>query len=182
MTPTERQEIAARLDGYLDALASVDGRFREHVMGAQLLDLAGRSPESVLADHFRSNEHHSFAIASMTRGESWTEVEAFLRQNVLRAPVFGVDDADGRDLEKTRFELAFQASDMVMFLSPSQSPRGIHHLVLTESKALSCVGCAVEYESDLTLPLGTASHNRRHYAARFSWAASQACSNCIGLT
>ena len=38
MTPTERQEIAARLDGYLDALASVDGRFREHVMGALLLD------------------------------------------------------------------------------------------------------------------------------------------------
>ncbi len=34
----------------------------------------------------------------------------------------------------------------------------------------------------MTLPLGTASHHWRHYAARFSWAASQARSNCIGLT
>jgi hypothetical protein len=86
----------------------------------------------------------------MTRGESWTEVEAFLRQNVLKAPIFGVDDAGGRDLEKIRFELAFQASDMVMFLSPSQSPRGIHHLVLTESKALSSVGCAVGYPPEVS--------------------------------
>ena len=39
-----------------------------------------------------------------------------------------------------------------------------------------------EYGNVLTLPLGSASLNRRHYAARFSWAASQACSNCIGLT
>ena len=34
----------------------------------------------------------------------------------------------------------------------------------------------------VTLPLGAASHNRRHYAARFSWVASQARSNCMGLT
>ena len=151
MTPTERQEIAARLDGYLDALASVDGRFREYVMGALLLDLAGRSAESVLTDHFRSSEHHSFAIESMTRGESWTEVEEFLRRNMLSAPIFGANDLAGSDLEKTRSELAFQASDMVMFLSPGQSPRGIHHLVLTDDKALSSVGCAVEYEGDVLL-------------------------------
>ena len=34
----------------------------------------------------------------------------------------------------------------------------------------------------VTLPLGTASLDRRRYAARFSWVASQARSNCIGLT
>ncbi len=151
VTPTERQEIAARLDGYLDALASVDGRFREYVMGALLLDLAGRSVASALAGHFGSSEHHRFAITSMIRGESWTEIEDFLRQNVLSAPAFRADDRASADLEKTRGELAFQASDMVMFLSPEQSPRGIHHLVLTEDTALSSVGCAVEYENDLLL-------------------------------
>jgi hypothetical protein len=35
---------------------------------------------------------------------------------------------------------------------------------------------------NLTLPPKNVSHNRGHYAARFSWAASQARSNCIGLT
>ena len=39
-----------------------------------------------------------------------------------------------------------------------------------------------EHVEVVTLPLGTASHDRRRYAARFSWAASQARSNCIGLT
>lgn len=159
MTPAERQEAAARLDGYLDALASVDGGFREYVMSAVLLDLAGRNTDAVLAEHFESSEHHSFEIASMTRGESWTEVEGFLRRNLLTAPVFRGSDACGSNLETTRDELAFQASDMVMFLSPGHRPLGIHHLVLTESKALTSVGCAVEYESDLLLV--TRTHWRR---------------------
>jgi len=159
MTPAERKEIAARLDGYLDALASVDGRFREYVMGAQLLDVTGRSVEVVLAEHFRSNVHHSFEIASMTRGERWTEVEGFIRRNALVAPVFQASEACDGDLAKTRYELAFQASDMVMFLSPDHRPQAIHHLVLTERKALSSVGCAVEYETDLLLI--TRTHWRR---------------------
>lgn len=159
MTPAERQEIAARLDGYLDALASVDGRFREYVMGALLLGLAGRSAEGALAEHFGSGEHHRFEIASVTRGDSWTEVEQFLRRNVLEAPVYRADEAGDADLEQTRGELAFQASDMVMFLSPEHRPQGIYHLVLTESKALSSVGCAIEYETDLLLI--TRTHWRR---------------------
>lgn len=151
MTPAERQEITARLDGYLDALASVDGRFREYVMGALLLDLAGRSAEAVLAEHFMPNEHHCFEIASMTRGERWTEVEGFLRRNVLVTPAFFAGGACDGDLAKSRSELAFQATDMVMLLSPDHRPQAIYHLVLAESKALSSVGCAVEYEADLLL-------------------------------
>lgn len=64
----------------------------------------------------------------------------------------GITDIAREDgLERTRDELAFQATDMVMFLSPHHSPQGIIHLVLSEQKAISCVGCAIQYEEDVLL-------------------------------
>jgi len=61
-------------------------------------------------------------------------------------------DNDQEDrLGKTRDELAFQATDMVMFLSSSHSPQGILNLVLSEQKAISSVGCVIQYEEDLLL-------------------------------
>lgn len=40
----------------------------------------------------------------------------------------------------------------------------------------------IDWGGDVTLPSISASHSRGHHAARFSWAASQALSYCIGLT
>ena len=148
-TSTQRQANASRLDGYLDALAFVDGRFREFVMSAVLLDLGGRGAEEVVAEHVAGSEHHTFQVVKMTRGERWTEVEQFLRQNLLIKPLGMTDIALEDGLEKIRDELAFQATDMVMFLSPNHSPQGIVHLVLSEQKAISSVGCAIQYEEDV---------------------------------
>ena len=72
----QRQSEASRLDGYLDALASVDGRFREFVMSAVLLDLDGRDAEEVVAQHIVSSEHHNFEVLEMTRGERWTRLSS----------------------------------------------------------------------------------------------------------
>jgi len=147
----QRQAEASRLDGYLDALASVDGRFREFVMSAVLLKLGERGAEEVVAEHLAGSEHHNFEIVRLTRGERWTEVEQFLRENLLTRPLgtMGIDQLQG--LEETRNELAFQATDMVMFLSPNHSPQGILHLVLSEREAISSVGCAIEFEEDVLL-------------------------------
>ena len=150
-TSTQRQAYASRLDGYLDALASIDGRFREFVMSVVLLDLGGRDAEAVVAEHVTGSEHHNFQVVKMTRGERWTEVEQFLRQNLLTKPLGIEDIAREAGLEKTRGELAFQATDMVMFLSPNHSPQGILHLVLSEQNAVSSVGCAIQYEQDVLL-------------------------------
>ena len=148
---TDRQAEASRLDGYLDALASTDGRFREFVMSAVLLDLSGRNAEEVVAEHLTGSEHHNFEIAEITRGERWTEVEQLLRRNLLTKPL-GMEDVDRESsLERTRDELVFQATDMVMFLSPNHAPRGILHLRPGEPKAISSVGCVIQYEEDLRL-------------------------------
>jgi len=148
---TLRQAEASRLDGYLDALASIDGRFRQFVMSAVLLELGERDAEEVVAEHFTGSEHHNFEVVKMTRGERWTEVEQFLRQNLLTKPLGMTDIVQDDGLVKTRDELAFQATDMVMFLSSNHSPQGILHLVLSEQKAISSVGCVIQYEEDLLL-------------------------------
>ena len=146
---TQRQANASRLDGYLDALASIDGRFRDFVMSAVLLDLGGREAEEVVAAHVAGSEFHNFEVVKVTRGARWTEVEHFLRQNLLTEPL-GMTNIPREDgLGKTRDELAFQATDMVMFLSPNHAPQGIFHFVLSEQKALSSVGCAIQYEEDV---------------------------------
>ena len=79
------------------------------------------------------------------------QVEQFLRLNLLAKPLGMTDIARQDGLEKTRDELAFQAAEMVMFLSPNHSPRGILHMVLSEQKAISSVGCAIQYEEDILL-------------------------------
>jgi hypothetical protein len=120
-------------------------------MSAVLLDLGGRNAEEVVTEHLAGSEHHNFEIAEMTRGERWTEVEQFLRRNLLTKPLGMMDVDRESSLENTRDELAFQATDMVMFLSPNHAPRGILHLRLSEPKAISSVGCVVQYEEDLLL-------------------------------
>ena len=154
-TLEERRAQVSRLDGYLEALASIDGSFRDYVMGAVLLELREREVEAVVAEHLSRSEFHSFRVLSVSKGNSWVEVEQFLRGNLLKEPFGTAEVAPLSVIEKVRDELAFQASDMVMFLSATHTPLGIYHLTVAEAKAISVTGCAVLYENDLLLIVRT---------------------------
>lgn len=143
-----RAYLAARLDGYLDAVASIDGAFRDVRMSAALIDLEGMIPEVAVANQLAKWARPA-QLLSFSSGHDWIEAERLLNRLFLFQP-FGKESlGDCESVIATRFELAFQATDMIMFLAADHAPRGLCHYTMTNEHMISGVGCAIRYEGDL---------------------------------
>ena len=145
----DRTQLVARLDGYLDAIASTNGLFRDYVMGAALLDTQEQGIEAAVQAYL-SNYYHPTALVAMHQGAKWTEVERYLFDIMLSEP-FGLKELNKSAVSRTRHELAFQATDMIMFLAENHKPKGIYHLVMAQENAESATGCVIAYEQDCLL-------------------------------
>lgn len=150
--PTEhtRQYLVGRLAGYLDAVASVDGKFREYVASAALLEVGSDGIESVVRASL-AGWYRQLTLVEFRQGDRWTEVEPFLKSLFLTQPFGETSIGQLPELLKRRSELAFQASDLIMFLARDYQPKGIVHLTMTNELAVAATGCVIEYEHDILL-------------------------------
>jgi len=142
----DREKVVSRLEGYLDAATAVNGAFREFVMIVNLMDIPDGGIEEAIIEHVAEWEPHSFKLTSLSQGARWTDVERFLRGVLLSEP-FGTENI----IADRRFNLAWQATDMIMFLSPDHQPKCIYNFEMYEEKAASVVGRVIEYDDDLLL-------------------------------
>ncbi|WP_255991982.1 hypothetical protein [Chitinolyticbacter albus] len=149
LTKEERLQLVARLDGYLDAAASVNGEFRDFVASAQLIPKNGYNVTQMLQHFVASWEPaHACKIVSLSDAHKWTAIESFLEQALLTCPFNEPSMARSLHVQERRFELAFQASDMVMFLSPNHKPTACYRAELVSKLVHTAQICVVEYESD----------------------------------
>lgn len=123
-TDSEWREIVARLDGYLDAVASVNGRFREYVMSATLLTAAtdGRDIQTQITDElatWASDEHPDrISISAWEVVPNWVRIErAFFNPLFITYPFGQAVGGELLEVGRTRFELAWQATEMLGWLS-----------------------------------------------------------------
>ena len=147
-TGSDRQLLVARLAGYLDAVASSNGRFHEYVASVVLLNVEPEGIEATVRGNL-AKWHRKLELIAIRRGESWTEVEPFLRSVILTEPFGDASLGHLPQLAERRSRLAFQASDLIMLLAADQQPKGILHLAMTHELAVAAAGCAIEYEQDI---------------------------------
>lgn len=149
-TQNERQLLVARICGYLDAIASVNGQFREYVANATLLEIDADGIEKTVRSSLNSRSL-GLNLIEFKKGKNWTEAEPFLQKILLSEPFGEKYIGHLPQLPERRFELAFQLTDLIMFLAKDQEPKGIFHLVMENDMAIYASGCAVEYENDILL-------------------------------
>lgn len=152
----QRRTLLASIEGYLDAIASMQGRYRDHVMNACLLQKRGRTPERTLRAALASWE--GTRIVSFSAPTCWTDVEHYLRKEFLQAPLSKPAQDFGDALIDARRVLAFRVSDLVMFLAPRMEPGDLWRVELSHPHANRYTGCLIEYGGDV---LWISSQHRR---------------------
>lgn len=143
----QRRTLLASLDGYLDAIASMQGRYRDHVMNACLLQKRGRTAEPTLRAALAKQP--DTRIVSISPPARWMEVERYMREECLQAPFSTPAHDFGDTLANTRDTLAFKVSDLVMFLAPRMEPGDLWRVELSHPHAARCTGCLIDYRSDV---------------------------------
>ena len=149
LTPEDRQYLLARLAGFLHAAAAIDGTFRDCAITVDLVARHGRNVPAIAADWLAESEARRFRLNGVSEPQRWSAVEGFLRDLLLAEP-FGIPRGQQpEEVAAARRELAWQAADLVMFLSPDHDPGDFHLLEVEEDKASSIAACAVCYEEDV---------------------------------
>jgi hypothetical protein len=143
----QRRALLASLDGYLDAIASMQGRYRDHVMQACLLPKHDHTPELALQAALAAEP--DTRIVSISAPVCWTDVERYLCGEFLQAPLSKPARDFGDTLTDTRKVLAFKAADLVMFLAPRMEPGELWRVELSHPKADRYTGCLIDYRSDV---------------------------------
>lgn len=143
----QRRILLASLNAYLDAIASMQGRYRDHIMSARLLPKRGRTPELVLRDALATEL--DIRIVSISPPARWTDVEHYLHWEFLQAPFSKPAHDFDETLADTRKTLAFKASDLVMFLAPRMEPGGLWRVELWHVHASRYSGCLIDYPGDM---------------------------------
>jgi hypothetical protein len=118
------KEQVARLDGYLDAVASISGKaFRYFQAGACLLELENEQVDLV---DFVKAQHSSerFKEWQFTSAESinWLHIERNLFQKNLLTQPFGFSEmSELRPVAERRYEVAWQATEILdIILDPER--------------------------------------------------------------
>ncbi len=143
----QRHTLLASIDGYLDAIASMQGRYREHVMNACLLQKRGRSPERTLRMALAKCE--GTRIVSISAPAHWANVEHYLREEFLQAPLSKPAQDFCDALIDARRMLAFRVTDLIMFLAPRMEPGNLWQVELSHRHASRYNGCLIDYPSDV---------------------------------
>jgi hypothetical protein len=138
----QRRILLASLNAYLDAITSVQGRYRDHMMSARLLPKRGRTPELVLRDALAAER--DTRIVSISPPARWTDVEHYLHGEFLQAPFSKPAHDFDETLADTRKTLAFKASDLVMFLAPRMEPGDLWRVELSDLHASRYTGCLID--------------------------------------
>ncbi len=126
----------------------MDGAFRDVRMSAQLVGLDGVSPEAAITKHLAGWARPT-QLATFSTGRSWVEAERLLKKLFLNEPFGQASLAANTTVVATKFELAFQATDMIMFLAKDHEPKSIYHFTMANAHLISGTGCAIQYDSDL---------------------------------
>lgn len=129
-------------------------------MHAVLLEVDEQGIEFVVRDSL-SKWPRQLALVEFRRGKKWTEVEPFLRDVFLTEPFGDASIGKLKEVSKRKIELAFQATDLVMFLARDFQPKKIYHLTMTHELAVTAAGCVIEYDHDVLLIV----HVKWHYNA-----------------
>jgi hypothetical protein len=143
----QRRILLASLNGSLDAIASMQGRYRDHMMHAGLLPKRGRTPELVLRAELAAEP--DTRVVSISAPAHWTDVEHYLRDEFLQAPFSKPAHDFDETLADTRKTLAFKASDLVMFLAPGMEPGDLWRAELSHPHANRYTGCLIDYDGDI---------------------------------
>lgn len=143
----QRRILLASLNGFLDATASMQGRYRDQLMHACLLPKRGRTPELVLRAALAVEPETR--IVSISAAAHWTDIEHYLRAEFLQAPFSKVEHDFDDALTSARRVLAFRATDLVMFLAPRMAPGDLWRVELSHPHAKRYSGCLIDYRSDV---------------------------------
>jgi hypothetical protein len=142
----ERIRLVAGLDGYLEAVASLDGDFHDHRMNARLIQKRGRCLEDAVRHRAKMD---GASIVSITPSSNWTAVEQFFYREFLTSPFQGEIANDHPSVLRTKGGLCFQASDLVMFMARKMEPLGCRLVEMNDPAWVRHAGCAVEFERDV---------------------------------
>lgn len=138
----QRRILLASLNGFLDATASIQGRYRDQRMHACLLPKRGRTPERLLRAALAAEP--DTRIVSISAAAHWTDVEHYLRAEFLQTPFSTQAGRFDETLAETRKALAFKASDLVMFLAPRMEPGDLWRVELSDLHASRYTGCLLD--------------------------------------
>ena len=109
-------QMAVRLDGYLDAIASVDGGEREFFASAFIVNNPGGSAGDFLVDYFGADAQ--LEIHSASEIIDWARyLERALSGLVLHKPFGWQERHAGTDLNDRRRYISFRIMDMIAFAS-----------------------------------------------------------------
>lgn len=141
----ERLRILSGLDGHLDAIASMNGRYRDHMMNAQLIQKRGLTAEQALR---RALSESGTRVVSISGPNHWTGIEYYFRREFLSKPFDTTPEAFDKTLSDTRHVLAFRCTDLVSFLAKDFEPGALFHVELGDPGIVRYTGCLIEYERD----------------------------------
>lgn len=143
----ERHRIVSELNGYLDTISAIDGRYRQHRMSARLIRKRGCSAEQALRQDLDLIDSES-RILGVSAPARWTDVESYFRREFLQTPLAKPAEDFDSALPDARNVLAFRTSDLVMFLARDMNPGNLWHVELSHPNASSLSGCLIDYHRD----------------------------------
>jgi hypothetical protein len=109
----------ARLQGYLDAVAAMDGQYGEHSIAVTLLerDEDDWQVASLLSKNLRGWEGWHWAIDKVEPLARWSLIEREFFPHIMLSCPFDEDGlAAAPRVASRRYELAWQATDQLMFV------------------------------------------------------------------
>lgn len=135
----------------------MQGRYRDHVMNACLLQKRSQTPERALRRALAKRE--GTRIVSISAPTHWADVEHYLREEFLQAPLSKPAQDFGDALIDARKVLAFKVCDLVMLLAPRMKPGDLWRVELSHPHANRHTGCLIDYGGDVLWI--TSEHRRR---------------------
>ncbi len=113
-------ELVARLDGYLEAISSMSGQFRDFVFRAYSVSFNGTDVKRSIEDDLEKNPFRVWKIEQFRPIENWiTEIQLTFEKWFLKHPFSGNFDNLNNNYEHTKTELIFRALDQIESLLPN---------------------------------------------------------------
>jgi hypothetical protein len=139
----------AALAGYLDALGSIDGRFRDFAFGTRLIDL--RNVEIGIEGAVRADLQKppkAIAVTDFSSADGMSAFGAFLRSALLTRPFGNPGGRSDPKVWHTIHELEFQIHQRVRDLAADYEPGAVYRMQLAHPRAESASGCVIEVDHD----------------------------------
>ena len=114
-------ELVARLDGYLEAVSSISGQFRDFVFRAYSVSFNGTDVKRSIEDDLDKNPFRVWKIEQFRPIENWiTEIQLTFEKWFLKYPFSGNFDNLNNNYEQTKTELIYRAIDQIESLLPNK--------------------------------------------------------------